>query len=102
MPAIGSTAISFPSAKTSPQTSVASSASSVSLLAANAARRGAVMFNDSTQACYVTFGATATSSNFTYKLFPSQTLVFDVPVYPGAVSGIWDSANGNMRITEFT
>lgn len=102
MPSVGSTTTAAPSAKTTTQTSVASSATSVQLLAANAGRRGVTIFNDSTQALYVTFAATATTSNYTYKVFPSQTLEFPLPMYPGRVDGIWDAANGNVRITEFT
>ena len=81
---------------------VASSATNVTLLASNASRKGLVMFNDSTQSCYVKFAATATSSSYTYQLFPSQTLDLGQPLYTGIIDGIWASANGNMRITEYT
>lgn len=80
--------------------SVASSATNVTLIASNANRLGCIMFNDSTQAAYVKFGATATTSSFTYKVFPSQTLEFPWPIYQGQCDALWDSANGNMRITE--
>ena len=81
---------------------VAASASSVSLLVSNASRKGAVIFNDSTVSLYVKFGATASSSSFTYKLFPYETLEVDRVIYTGAIDGIWESATGNARITELT
>lgn len=83
-------------------TNVASSATNVTLLAANASRKGVVMFNESTQSCYVKFAATATSSSYTYQVFPSQTLDLAQPTYAGIIDGIWASANGAMRITEYT
>ena len=92
--------VSIPTVST--LSNVASSATSVTVLAANAARVGAVFFNDSTQACYVKFGATASATSFTYKVFASQTLDVAAPLYRGVVDAIWDSANGNMRVTEMT
>lgn len=72
------------------------------LLAANASRKGAILYNDSSNACFVKFGATASSTSFTIKL-TSQTFYELIKGYTGVVEGIWqNSANGAMRITEFT
>ena len=49
------------------QTSVASSSSDVTILAANRARKGALIFNDSTQILYLLL-ATGTSSNSNYSV----------------------------------
>lgn len=100
-------AISAPSAALS---NVASSASNVTLIASNANRKGAMIYNDSTQAVFVKFGATATSSSFTVKIaaggyyeFPQfVTASGQNSVYTGIVDGIWVSANGNARITEMS
>lgn len=82
-------------------TSVAGSAASVTLLASNAARLGGTIFNDSTAILYVKFGATASTSSFGYKLYPDG--VCDIPAgYTGVIDGIWASATGNARITEFS
>ena len=81
---------------------VGASVTSVTLLASNAARRGASLFNDSASACYVSNGATASASSFKIKLFPYQYFEFPEPIYTGTVSAIWDSAVGNMRVTEAT
>jgi len=86
---------------TGTQTSVASSATSAQLLAANTARMGAIIFNDSTQVCFVKFGTTASSTSFAYRLTSNSTL--EVPYgYTGRIDAIWASANGNARITEMT
>lgn len=90
--------------------SVASSASNVTLLSANPARKDAVFFNDSTSVLYLKFGATATASSYTvqiaaggfYELPKSYTGSNEVEIYRGIIDGIWASANGNCRITELT
>lgn len=88
-------------AATGTQTSVASSATNVTLLAANSARLGATLFNDSTAVCYVRFAATATSSNYSVQLLSNS--YYEVPFgYSGIIDGIWASANGNMRVTEMS
>jgi hypothetical protein len=74
---------------TSSVTSVAGSASSVSLLASTAGRFGACITNDSTAVLRVKLGTTASSTSYTAKL-------------TGAIDGIWESAAGNARITEIT
>lgn len=91
-----------PAATGASLSNVASSATSVTLLAANAARRGAVIHNDSTAALYVKFGATASATSFTYLLTAGAVLEFPLPTYVGVVDGIWASANGNARCTELT
>lgn len=88
-------------AATGTQTSVASSATNVTLLAANSARRGVSIYNDSTAILYLRCAATATTSNFTTKLFEDD--YWEAPAgYTGIIDGIWASATGNARITEFT
>lgn len=82
-------------------TNVGSSATSVTLLSANTARKGAQFYNDSTQICYVKFGTTASSTSFTVPL--AAAAYYELPAgYTGRIDGIWVSSNGNMRITEVT
>lgn len=88
-----------PKATTAPTTSVASSATSVTLLASNTSRKWASFRNDSTQIAYIAKSATASTSSV-YALQPQGFLYFDD--YTGVVSAIWVSANGNMRIEEGT
>lgn len=90
---------SVPKATSAPTTSVASSATSVTLLALNANRRWAAFRNDSTSVAYIAKSGTATTSSV-YALQPQGSLYFDD--YTGVVSGIWVTANGFMRIEEGT
>jgi hypothetical protein len=81
---------------------VSSSATNVTLQAANANRIGLLIFNDSTQILYVKYGATASSSSYTVQLAAGAYWEMPAPVYRGIVDGIWASANGNARMTELT
>lgn len=93
--------ISLPASTTATQTSVASSATSVTLLAANSSRKAFTVFNDSTQILYVSFTATSTTSAYSVKLFPNGAYLSDF-IYTGIITGIWASANGAAKLTEFT
>jgi hypothetical protein len=82
-------------------TTVADSASSATLKAANASRLGIVIANDSTVILYVKYGTTASSTDWTYKLEAGETLRDEL--YTGRIDGIWASdASGSARITELT
>ena len=84
-------------------TSVSAAATSTSILATNSSRRMAIMVNDADKNAYVKLGTTASTSSFSYKLTPGQTLELPTPVYTGAIDAIWDtSPTGSMRITEIS
>lgn len=85
-------------------TAVPVSITSVTLALANAARKRIMLFNDSTNACYVAFAASSTSEAFTLKMSPSSLYITEEPVYTGVMSGIWDGADptGSMLVTEVT
>ncbi len=87
------------------QTSVASSASSVTILAANPARRGASIANTSTAILYLRLnsaGGAATATTAHTVQMASNTY-YEVPFgYVGIITGIWASANGQANITEYT
>ena len=86
---------------TATPTSVAASITSVSLLAANSARKGTTIWNNSTANLYVELGATASNSAFTARVGAGG--YYEVPfTYTGAISGIWDAANGSALVREFT
>lgn len=84
------------------QTSVASSAASVAILAANAARLGATVVNDGSNNLYMRLNAgAATTATFTVKIAAGG--YYELPFrYTGAITGIWDVATGSARITELT
>ena len=85
-------------------TSVPSSVTSVTLLAANTNRAGATITNNSTAVLYVEIGATASLSAYTVPLSPLVNGIggyWEVPFgYRGVISGIWASANGNALCRE--
>lgn len=85
---------------TSSVTSVDDTASNTELLAANTARKEAVITNDSTSVLYVSFGETATTTNYTARLEQYGYVKTD---YKGQINGIWASnSTGAARITELT
>lgn len=86
-------------------TPVANSITSVTLLAANANRKGATIFNDDTAVTGATlrikFGATASATSFVYAIPPQG--YYEVPFgYTGVIDGIASAASGSARITELT
>ena len=87
-------------------TSVASVITSVTLLAANTARAGATIYNNSTSVLYVELGATASLTAFTVVLAAISGGIggyYEVPFgYRGVISGIWPVANGNANVRELT
>lgn len=86
---------------TGTQSSVASSASDVTILAANTARYGATVFNDSTAILYLLVGA-GTSSATVHTVQLQAGDYYEVPYgYTGILKGIWASATGSARVTEF-
>lgn len=87
---------------TGTQSNVAGSASAVTILAANTARYGAAIFNDSSAILYLILSAsTPTSSVYTVQMAPNA--YYEVPYgYTGIIKGIWASATGSARVTEFT
>ncbi len=90
----------LPSVAAATVAQVASSATSVTLAALNAARRGLMIFNDSTAALFVKFGATASATSFTVKIAAGGYWeMAPGVVYTGVVDGIWAAANGNAYVT---
>jgi hypothetical protein len=88
---------------TATRSDVAGSAASVTVLAANANRLGATIFNDSSALLYLKAGITASATDFTWKLFPGDLLTIDATLlYTGRIDGVWASATGAARVTEFT
>jgi hypothetical protein len=80
---------------------VSDTASSTTLLASNAARLAAIIYNDSTVGLYVKYGATASATSFTY--FRDAGESYREERYTGVIDGIWESdASGTARVTELT
>lgn len=84
-------------------TQVADNAASVTLLASNSSRLGAIIVNDSSATLYVKYGTTATTTDYTAPLV--QGGYHEVPFgYTGRIDGIWasDPGDGAARITELS
>lgn len=80
---------------------IAGSASAVTLQAANTARLGWSVYNDSNRDWYVRWGASASTTNFDVLVIPNAYL--EIPFkYVGIITGIQTVANGNARVAEFT
>ena len=91
-------------AATATRTAVADNAASVTILASNANRKGAVVLNDSSAVLYLALGAgPATLTDYTVTLEQGQS--YGVPAcYTGIIVGIWasDPNDGGARVTELT
>jgi len=82
-------------------TQIVSSATNVTLLASNTARRGASIYNDSVKKLYVKLGATASLTSYTKQLDVDE--YWEIPFgYTGQIDGLWTLANGNAYVTELT
>lgn len=81
---------------------VTSSATVVTLVAANTSRKDLLIFNESTAVLYVKFGSVASTSSYTVQLPANGYFEITKPVYQGIVTGIWAAANGFARITEIS
>lgn len=79
---------------------VASSATSVQLLAANSARKHVTIYNDSIQPMRIKYGQTASSASYSYRIQPGGTWEMPPIIYTGRIDAIWDAADGNARVTE--
>lgn len=83
-------------------TSVASSTSSVQLLASNSSRKGGTIYNDGSNNLFVKFGVTASTTSYTVKIPATGYYELPSPIYTGEIDGIWDVASGSARITELS
>uniref|UniRef100_A0A832M3X7 Uncharacterized protein n=1 Tax=Oscillatoriales cyanobacterium SpSt-402 TaxID=2282168 RepID=A0A832M3X7_9CYAN len=96
-----SASVTFPTSSSISATGIPGATSSTSLLASNASRKGATIFNNSTADLYVELGGTASTTAFAVKLDPGG--YFEVPYsYTGAIAGIWSAANGTALVREYT
>ena len=81
-------------------TSVASSGSSVALIAANPDRNILIITNASTAILYVLLGGGTATATTAHSWQMASLASVNFGAFRGAVSGIWASANGSAQITE--
>ena len=84
-------------------TRVDADVASVTLLAVNVARLGAVLYNDADREAFVKFGMTAADDDFTHKILPGDRWELPLPAYTGRIDAIWaNDVSGGMQVTELT
>lgn len=85
------------------ESSVSSSATSVTLIAANVDRIGLWVHNNSTAALFVRLGtedATTATGGYSVKIAADGFWEMAQPIWTGALTAIWVSANGGASITQ--
>jgi len=89
---------------TATATQVAASATAVTILAANTARRGATFYYDAAAILYLLPGAgTPTASVYQIKMGSGLYTYYELPPgYTGIVKGIWSAATGSVDVVEYT
>jgi hypothetical protein len=103
--AAGALSVAPPPSATATETGVAASASSVTVLAANTARKGAAITNDQASATlYLRLSATAaTAASGGYTVILPGGAYYEVPFgYTGQITGIWSAATGFANVSELT
>lgn len=90
-------------ALTSAITRVVAATGNTPLLAPNAARRGAAIYNDSPDAfLFLKLNAAASTTSFTARLSPGGYYELPSPIWTGEIDAVWSSASGAALITELT
>lgn len=97
----------FTGPATATRTSVDSvtTAGGVTILAANAARRGATIANTDANPLYLMFAAAGSvaATDFDVKLLQDETLQLAPGEYTGVIAGIWSAdGSGAAKVCEFT
>lgn len=88
-------------AVTSTITQVTPAAVSTTLKAANTLRKSLLLYNGGTGDLYVAYGATASTTAFSFILPSLGTTTIRGEEYSGLVTGIWSTAGGNsLQVTE--
>ena len=98
----GTVPTTFAQPATSTVTSVALTNVVATILAANANRLGAILWNDGAQQAYVKLGTGATTASFTVRLANKSEWEIPFPVYTGAITGITASGGATILATELT
>jgi len=96
---IGEVSTAAPSAAST--ANVNASVSVVTLLAANAARVGAMIYNSSTTGTlHVKLGSAASLTSWSVQIDPGGYWEMPRRYYTGIITGIWTVASGDAKVTE--
>jgi len=89
-------------ASTSAITAVTSAIADTIILSSNAARKGAVIYNESTAILYLRLSSgVASATAYSVQVPANGTYKIELNEYTGIIKGIWAAANGFARVTEF-
>lgn len=79
-------------------------ATSVTVLASNASRKGATFYNNSAEDVFIKFGTSASPTSFTIKLIPDDFWNIPQPVYTGIVTAYCTAgiASDLLQVSELT
>lgn len=72
------------------------------IVAANADRRGLVLYNDGPALVYVKFGSGASTSSYTFQLATGAMYEMVLPIYTGLITGITAAGTATIKGTEGT
>ncbi len=99
----GAVSVRERTATTATLATVTATTGSTTIRSSNAARRGLIVHNDSTNGTlYLALdGSTATTNNYSIKLYPEDRYEM-WPVVTTTVTGIWSAASGSARVTELS
>jgi hypothetical protein len=82
-------------------TRVGTTDTSVTILAANAARARATIVNESAERLAFKYGSGASATSYTRILAPGETYELPVPCYTGIITAMHpDGGTGNAQLTE--
>jgi hypothetical protein len=98
----GTIPTTFAQPGTSTVTSVGLTTSVTTVLAANANRLGAILWNNGAQQAYIKLGSGATTSSFTARLANQSEWEIPFPVYTGVITGITAAGTATVLATELT
>lgn len=101
-PVVVSGSVTTNKAATSAVTSVAGATANTNILASNANRILATIYNGASKNMYIKLGTTASTSSYTVILLPSS--YWEIPQdYTGNIDAVWASGvSGNALVTELT
>lgn len=94
------TAVVRPANSTTAQTSVNNT--SITLLASNANRLGAILYNPGNTTVFVKLGTAVTTTDYSFPMTKGQSVELGQPVYTGAITGTVASGTQSINTTELT
>lgn len=101
VPISGTVTTAAPTSATTAFTSPSALITSTTVLASNANRRGATIYNESGAICFIKLGATASLTSYTVQIPIGGS--YEVPFgYTGVIDGITVAITAVLRVTEFT